>query len=405
MIKKAKISKKAISDDMKKESLNKCYEIILNYNCNAKCLFCSQGSFDKSLNAGFDNIAKNIYSAYKMGYRRLGFTGGEPLLRGDIIKIISLAKSIGFDFIRIQTNGIKLANKKFAGQLVEAGLTVCKFSFLSDKAKVHDELVGVKGAWKKAMLGLKNLKSQKVRVGTNILINKYNFNRLDEIIYYFLEKGISNFVMIYPMYIGSMKANHLKIGVSLPKAKKYFISAIKVMKKAGLPDEILFLNVPPCFLKGYESLSIGLENFNTLVTDPSGIKTDLDENADKAKVRIPLCRTCVFKKKCSGIDKNYIDIWGLPKFISQEKKKKTSALGEKVFFSDNERCFIEILKSKVPASTAEVLKLAKNIILCRDCSDGNAVIVAAESLIKKKIVEKIFKKGRYYWTLKSAGKK
>jgi len=109
--------------------------------------------------------------------------------------------------------------KNSPGNWSKPVLLFAKFSFLSDKAKVHDELVGVKGAWKKAMLGLKNLKSQKVRVGTNILINKYNFNRLDEIIYYFLEKGISNFVMIYPMYIGSMKANHLKIGVSLPKAK------------------------------------------------------------------------------------------------------------------------------------------------------------------------------------------
>ncbi|MBU2529552.1 MAG: radical SAM protein, partial [Elusimicrobia bacterium] len=330
--------KNKTNNDMKNESLNKCYEIILNYNCNAKCLFCSQGSFDKSLNASFSDIAKNIYSAYKKGYRRLGFTGGEPLLRPDIIKIISLAKSIGFSFIRIQTNGIKLVDKKFADQLVDAGLTVCKFSFLSDEAKVHDKLLGVKGAWKKAMLGLKNLKEHKIRVGTNILINKYNFDRLPEIIYFFLEKGISNFVMIYPMYIGSMRENHLKLGVSLYKAKKYFISAIKLMEKSGLSDEILFLNVPPCFLKGHESLSIGLENFNTLVTDPSGIKTDLDENADKAKLRFPLCRTCIFKEKCSGIDKNYVDIWGLPKFSSPDKKKKISSFGKKVFFSDNERC-------------------------------------------------------------------
>ncbi len=386
---------------MKKKSLNKCYEIILNYNCNAKCLFCSQGSFDKSLNASFNDIAKNIYSAYKKGYRRLGFTGGEPLLRRDIIKIISLAKSIGFSFIRIQTNGIKLADKKFAEQLVEAGLTVCKFSFLSDNPKIHDELVGVKGAWKKAMLGLENLKKLKIRTGTNILINKRNFNRLPEIIYYFLEKGVSNFVIIYPMYIGSMKENYIKLGVSLHKAQKYFINAIKLMEKSGLSDEILFLNVPPCFLKGHESLAIGLERFNTLVTDPSGIKTDLDESAGKTKLRGLVCRNCAFKRKCMGVDRNYIDIWGWSEFCSVKKSKKITIYEKKIFFSDNERCFIEILKKKSPITTAEILKLAKNIVLCRDCSDGNAVINAAETLIKKNMVEKVFKKGRYYWALKS----
>ncbi len=401
MVRKTKILKKERSVNVKRKSLNKCYEIILNYNCNAKCLFCSQGSFDKSLNASFNDIAKNIYSAYKKGYRRLGFTGGEPLLRPDIIKIISLAKSIGFDFIRIQTNGIKLADKKFAERLVEAGLTVCKFSFMSDKAEIHDKLVGVKGAWKKAMFGLKNLKELKIRIGTNILINKLNFNRLPEIIYYFLEKGISNFVIIYPMYIGSMRENHLKLGTSLPEAEKYFISAIKLMEKAGLSGEILFLNVPPCFLTGHESLAIGLERFNTLVTDPSGNKTDLDESADKAKLHASVCRSCSFKKKCMGVDKNYIDIWGWTGFNSVKKSEKTIGLGKKIFFSDNESCVIEILKKKSPAGAAEILKLAKNMVLCRDCSDGNAVINAAENLIKKNIVEKVFKKGRYYWTLKN----
>ena len=381
----------------KKSANNKCYEIILNYNCNAKCLFCSQGSFDKSLNASFGDIAKNIYSAYKKGYRRLGFTGGEPLLRRDMVKIISLAKSIGFDFIRIQTNGIKLADEKFARSLVEAGLTFCKFSFLSDKAEIHDDLVGVKGAWKKAALGLENLKKLKIRIGTNILVNKLNFSRLPEIIHYFLKKGISNFVMIYPTYIGSMRKNHLKLGVSLYEAQKYFISAVKLMEKEGLKDEILFLNVPPCFLKGYESLAIGLERFNTLVTDPSGIKTDLDENAGKAKLKASACLKCVFKKKCSGADKNYIDIWGWTGFGLPAKKKKEIVAGKKIFFSDNERCFIEILKKKSPVSTAEALKLAKNIVLCRDCSDGNVVVSTAQRLIEKNIVEKVFKKGRYYW--------
>src|SRR3989338_711353 len=94
---------------MKQES-GKCYELILNYNCNARCRFCSQGDFDKSLNAPFDAIARNIYSAYKNGYRRLVLTRGEPLIRPDILKVIALGRSVGFRFIRVQTNGIKLAD-------------------------------------------------------------------------------------------------------------------------------------------------------------------------------------------------------------------------------------------------------------------------------------------------------
>ena len=200
---------------MTKNASGKCYELILNYNCNARCEFCSQGDFDKSLNAPFADIARNVYTAWKDGYRRLGLTGGEPLIRPDILKVIALGKSVGFRFIRVQTNGIKLADPVFCRALVKAGLTFCKFSFTTDRAPDHDALVGVPGALKKALAGLDHLRKLKIRLGTNILVNKRNYKRLPEIIKFYLDRGITNFVIIYPVYNGAMAANAKKLGVSL----------------------------------------------------------------------------------------------------------------------------------------------------------------------------------------------
>ncbi len=384
----------------RKENL-KCYEIILNYNCNARCLFCSQGSFDKRLNASFESIAENIYRAYAAGYRRIGFTGGEPLLRPDIVKIISLAKKVGFGFIRIQTNGILLSSGKFCERLVRAGLTFCKFSFLSDNAEVHDKLLVYKGAWKQAMRGLENLKIWKIRLGTNILVNRYNYNRLPEIIHFFLKNGISNFVIIYPLYIGNMKKNSDKLKISLPDVQKYFRDSINLMERVGLSNEILFLNVPPCFIRGRESLSIGLDRFNTLVTDPEGIKTDLDLSSNENKKRVKACFECAYFARCGGVDFNYLQVFGEEGFNPVKETFKTPGKPIKeVFLSDNERCLLEVLRIQSPASTKEVLKIAGGITLCRDCSDGNAVINAGESLIRKNRVEKFFKKGKYFWRIK-----
>ncbi|MBI4352220.1 MAG: radical SAM protein [Elusimicrobia bacterium] len=385
---------------MKQES-GKCYELILNYNCNARCGFCSQGDFDKSLNAPFEAIARNIYSAYKDGYRRLGLTGGEPLIRPDILKTIALGKSVGFRFIRVQTNGIKLADPAFCRSLVKAGLTFCKFSFTTDKAAEHDALVGVPGALKKALAGLEHLRKLKIRLGTNILVNRLNFGRLPEIIKFYLGRGITNFVTIYPVYNGAMAENAKKLGVSLPDCEPYFEEAVKTMEAAGLPGEILFLNTPPCFLKGREKLAIGLDLFNTLVTDPLGGRTDLDANADAAKVKGPPCRSCALNKKCRGADEQYIANFGWAGFEPVKKAgtgKKAEAAG-RVYLSDNEKCLVEILRIKSGASTKEVLALSRNIVLCRDCSDGNAVMTSAESLIAKGFVKSGFARGIYRWSL------
>lgn len=386
---------------MAKISVGKCYELILNYNCNARCLFCSQGDFDKSRNAPFDDIARNIYAARKSGYRRLGLTGGEPLVRPDIMKVIALGKSVGFDFIRVQTNGIKLADAAFCEALAGAGLTFCKFSFTTDIQKDHDALVGAPGAFKKALAGLENLRRLKLRVGNNILVNRRNYKRLPEIIKFYLERGITSFVVIYPVYIGAMAGNAARLGVALPECAPYFFDAIKTMEAAGLPGEILFLNTPPCFIKGRESLAIGLDSFNTVVTDPDGRRTDLDANAEAAKVKGPPCRTCALSGKCRGADRHYVKVFGWTGFapVREPGRREEMPAAGRIFLSDNEKCLVEILRLKKEVSTREALKLSRKIVLCRDCSDGNAVMNSAARLAQKGLVKSRFAGGVYYWTL------
>ena len=386
---------------MAKKENGKCFELILNYNCNARCLFCSQGDFDKSRNAPFEAIARNIYAARRDGYTRLGLTGGEPLVRPDILKVIALGKSVGFDFIRVQTNGIKLADPAFCRALVKAGLTFCKFSFTTDRAAEHDKLVGVPGALKKALAGLANLRKLKIRLGTNILVNRLNYRRLPEIIRFYMERGITNFVVIYPVYIGAMADNAGEYGVSLPDCQPYFLEAVRMMEAAGLGGEILFLNTPPCFLKGRENLAIGLDVFNTVVTDPDGARTDLDANADASKAKGRPCRGCALAKKCRGADKHYLEVFGWEGFepVLKPGAKKAARPEGRVFFSDNERCLVEILRQKKEVSTAEALALAKKIVLCRDCSDGNAVMGSAERLARKGLVKSRFSGGKYFWSL------
>jgi MoaA/NifB/PqqE/SkfB family radical SAM enzyme len=388
-----------------KSENGKCYELILNYNCNARCSFCSQGSFDKSLNAGFSGIAGNIYAAYKGGYRRLGFTGGEPLIRPDILKIIRLGRSVGFRFIRVQTNGIALSDPDLCADLAGAGLTFCKFSFTGDDEALHDRLTGVPGSWRKALAGAESMRRLKIRIGTNILVNRRNYRRLPDIIRFFLDKGITNFVVIYPVYIGSMAANAKELGVSLRDVSKYLALAAEVMEEAGLSGEMLFLNAPPCFLGRHAGLAIGLDLFNTVVTDPGGKKTDLDASSNASKVRAPACAGCSLKGRCGGVDANYARLWGFSGFRPVPggaiPAKKTASAG-KIFFSDNERCVAEILKLKKEASTSEILALSRKIALCRDCSDGNSVLNSARELVKKGVAAGRFDKGRFYWRLKRA---
>ena len=57
---------------------------------------------------------------HEIGVRKIRLSGGEPLIRKDIVEIVSKISSIGFNDISITTNGILL--EKYAKDLKEAGL-------------------------------------------------------------------------------------------------------------------------------------------------------------------------------------------------------------------------------------------------------------------------------------------
>lgn len=82
----------------------------------------------------------------------ISLTGGEPLLRKDIYKIIEFIASRDVKVILI-TNG-QLLSKTVARSCIEAGLTSFEVSLHSYKADVHDRLVGSQGAFEKAVSAL-----------------------------------------------------------------------------------------------------------------------------------------------------------------------------------------------------------------------------------------------------------
>lgn len=382
-----------------------CYEVFLNYNCNAKCAFCSQGDFDKSLNAPLRDILRRILTGYKLGYRKLGFTGGEPLIHRDIFKVLSFARAVGFPFIRVQTNGIKLADEKFASAAAAAGLTYCKFSTVSHLPAVHDRLVGVPGAHAALLKALANLRVRKIRIGMNIIVTRETFASLSETVKAYMRAGVGDFVIIYPVIMGALEKNIKRLGVPLPVAVPEIGKAMALCRREGI--NALCLNVPPCFLKN-DVDSIILGNFNTVVTDPTGRSWDLDENRGESKIYGEACVSCVMKGECAGAEATYIGNFGWKGFEPFRKRVNTrpdgrEEKGGRAYFTDNERCFVEILNRENGISTVRVLELARDIVLCRGCDDGNAVMSAGESLIKAGLIKRAVKKGVYYWTLLKPG--
>jgi wyosine [tRNA(Phe)-imidazoG37] synthetase (radical SAM superfamily) len=389
----------------------KCFDILLNYNCNAKCLFCSQDfQWRKEPNdLPFEKAVEHMYLAYKNGYRRLGFTGGEPTIRKELPKLIALAKKIGYTYIRIQTNGVRIADYEYVKTLADAGLTFVKYSIHGHNAELHDKLVAIPGAFDKCLRSIENLKRLKVGIGVNIVLNEWNYRHLVKFYELFLLKlELSNFVIIAPLYEGNMTLNDVKgarIGARITDMAPHIRKAYEVFTKVNFPKPPLLLHFTPCVLPGYEQQMLGWSAFNTMVVSPKGVKRDLDQTAQFHTVKTEACGKCVYNDRCIGFDSSYARVFGTDEIIPLLAAPERYDAGNQAqphegrsVLTDNEQCVLEVLKLKSPVTTKQFLSLAEGIPLCKDCKDENAVINAAETLIKMGRVERKFQKGKYLWS-------
>ena len=101
--------------------------ITLTNRCNVNCIYCHHDGMRSSKNEMTpDEIYKICQIAKRIGVRKIRLSGGEPLIRKDIVEIVSKINSIGFNDISITTNGILL--EKYAKDLKEAGLDTVNVS-------------------------------------------------------------------------------------------------------------------------------------------------------------------------------------------------------------------------------------------------------------------------------------
>ena len=98
--------------------------ISITDKCNLKCVYCMPSTgmkyFRESEVLTDEEIIRFVRIARKHGLRKVRITGGEPLVRKNIINLITSLKETGIHDLSLTTNGIMLS--KMAEDLKKAGL-------------------------------------------------------------------------------------------------------------------------------------------------------------------------------------------------------------------------------------------------------------------------------------------
>jgi len=292
---------------MDKNKISKI-EIVVGFSCNNNCMFCSVGNrnFDKTTY----QVKEDIRKASEETKKEINFTGGEPTIRKDIIDLVKYAKSFGFEHIRVTTNGRMFSYENFTRKILFSGLTGAIFSIHAHTPELHDSLTNVQDSFKQAMEGWKNMRKCGGTIDNNIVITTKNYKFLPQISEMLIAYGVMAICFIYPTIDGILLKN-LELVPDMYDVSPFIHKAIDILEKNN--KTTWCLNMPVCFMQGYEKYS-ELVELRTKMVWPDQ-ETNLDEKRKEGRIQVDQCCDCKFRAVCSGIPKKYIELKGDKKIM------------------------------------------------------------------------------------------
>jgi len=179
--------------------------IAVTCRCQCDCAHCSaSGLTDNGAELSTDEVKEIIADARRIGSPKVGFTGGEPLLRPDIPELTAYASSLGLS-VSIDTNGLFLDEKK-ALDLKAAGISNINISLDSADARRHDRLRGFPGCFEAALGAVRTCAALALPcvVSTYITDKAVAEGRLNDLISLARSAGASAVRVLFPIYTGKL---------------------------------------------------------------------------------------------------------------------------------------------------------------------------------------------------------
>ena len=260
----------------------------------------------------------------RAGFKIMIFSGGEPLMRPDILELVKHAASLKLIPV-FGTNGT-LITRDMAEKLKSAGAKGMGISLDSTDAEKHDKFRAFKNAWSGAVEGMKNCREVGLPFQIHTTVMDWNQNELEEITDFAVEIGAKAHHIFFLVPTGRAAS----IEDEALRQKEYEEVLIRIMEKQKKVSIELKPTCAPQFLRIADELGMNLRfkrgclaGLSYCIISPRGKvqpcaylnmelgdvrKTPFDEiwknNPILKKLRTldyeGGCGVCKYKNKCGG---------------------------------------------------------------------------------------------------------
>ncbi len=251
--------------------------ISVTLRCNHSCVFCHREGItsmtQRELSSSDWGFVAEVGVLQGIKYYKL--TGGEPLIREDIVDIVREIRSVG-GIVSIVTNGSFLA--KYASRLSEEKVDHVNVSLHSLNEKVFNIIT--RGKLEPVLKGIEEALNHGLKLKLDYVVLTYNADEFREIISYAEEKGIDmNIIELIPL--GLAKNEYEKLHVPLDNIVAWLNeNSVRVERKKfqSRPVYVLPSGIKVTVIRGFCNPEMCMNCTRIRMTPDGKIKTCIFRN-------------------------------------------------------------------------------------------------------------------------------
>lgn len=293
----------------------KWLEVTPDYRCNNRCVGCFSVQ-----EGGPSMTSRELEGALRLGRARgarwLWIGGGEPTMRRDLFAIAAAARKLGYERVKLQTNGMLLAYAEFADRAAASGITEVNFSIKGATAETHDRLTRTPGCHELMSKGMAEVRRLGLGMEGDILVYAGNAAEIPAMVRAYTELGVARYNLWLLCAAGSADAAR-EAAPEVPRIADIMphITAAMDLHLSERADFITSLHTPPCTIPApYHAAAFHAPELGLLVTNPGGFAFPLEESPIEGGTYFPACDGCSLRARCGGARADYVAIHGEAEF-------------------------------------------------------------------------------------------
>jgi pyrroloquinoline quinone biosynthesis protein E len=239
----------------------------LTYRCPLACAYCSNplelAAYDDELSTA--DWQRVFTEAAEMGVLQCHLSGGEPLLRRDLVDLVRTAAELGM-YTNLVTSAIGLSRPR-AEALKEAGLDHVQVSVQADESATSDRIAGIP-SFERKLKAAAVVKDLGWPLTVNVVLHRQNIDRIAEIVALVEELDADRVELANTQYYGWAWRNR----AALLPGRDQLARAEEVVRdaRARLGGRMEIVHVLPDYYSEYPKPCMGGWASRQLTVAPNG---------------------------------------------------------------------------------------------------------------------------------------